>query len=326
MGKKDIYLLIGLLLMFFDQATEREKLYSLLGDLPERTRPLSARKLFDKADQFLIIEKWELDLNGIESVPAYFTKPRHFPPPFPAILYNHAHGGDYQLGKDELIRGRAILQQPPYAEALARQGIAALCIDSWAFGERSGKSESSLFKEMLWDGRVLWGMMVYDNLRALDFLVAREDVDASRLGTLGMSMGSTMAYWLAALDTRIKVCVDICCLTDFQTLRDLNRLDAHGLYFYVPGLLKHFSAAQINALIAPRAHLSLIGTQDKLTPLEGTLKVDAELREIYRREGAPENWRLMQYNVGHFETADMRREILQFLERFKEQSQDEQTP
>jgi len=309
--------------MVFNQEKAREKLYCLLGDLPKRSRPIQSRKISENSGEYFILEKWELDLNGLEAVPAYFTKPLKAQPPYPAILYNHAHGGKYQLGKEELIHGRSILQKPPYAETLARHGFAALCIDQWAFGERSGKTESALFKDMLWEGRVLWGMMVYDSLRAIDFLAAREDVDASNLGTLGISMGSTMAYWVAALDVRIKVCVDICCLTDFQTLRDLNRLDAHGVYYYVPGLLKHFNAAGINALIAPRAHLSLIGTEDNLTPLAGSLAVDSELRKVYKNEGAPENWRMATYNIGHSETAEMRREILQFIERLKKQSNDE---
>ena len=77
-----------------------------------------------------------------------------------------------------------------------------------------------------------------------------------------MSMGSTMAWWLAALDTRIKVTVDINCLTDFQALLAENGLSRHGLYYFVPGLLKHFTTAQINALIAPRAHLGLAGLRD----------------------------------------------------------------
>ena len=66
-------------------------------------------------------------------------------------------------------------------------------------------------------------------------------------------MGSTMAWWLAALDERVKVTVDICCLTDFQTLMPRRIFPAHGVYYFVPGLLKKFTTAQINALIAPRA-------------------------------------------------------------------------
>ena len=78
---------------------------------------------------------------------------------------------------------------------------------------------------MLWKGQVLWGMMVYDSIRAIDYLVSRPEVDQKRLGTVGMSMGSTMAWWVAALDVRIKACVDICCLTDFHALIVNRNLD-----------------------------------------------------------------------------------------------------
>jgi hypothetical protein len=266
-----------------------------------------------------VLEKLVLDLNGIEPVPAYFVRPKGREGgagPWPAVLYNHAHGGDYTIGKDELLDGRDGLQRPPYAEALAQNGYAALCIDAWAFGERQGRSESEVFKHMLWTGRVMWGMMVYDSLRALDYLASRPDVDPSRLGTMGISLGSTMAWWVAALEPRIRVCVDMCCLTDFQALIDSRGLDGHGIYYYVPSLLKHFTTAQINALIAPRAHLSLAGNFDRLTPPAGLDRIDAELRQVYAAEGAAEAWRLVRYDIGHFETAAMRAEVLRFLDRW----------
>ncbi len=234
-----------------NQESQRQALYALLGDLPPRDRAISAETIASEACDGYVLEKLVLDLNGIEAVPAYFVKPSQGDGPFPVILYNHAHGGNYVLGKDELIAGRDALQDPPYAEALTANGYAALCIDTWMFGERRGRTESELFKEMLWQGRVLWGGMIYDSLRAVDYLASRSDVDAARIGTLGISLGSTMAWWTAALDPRIKVCVDLCCLTDYQALIAARGLDGHGLYYYVPSLLKHFTTAQINALIAP---------------------------------------------------------------------------
>jgi BAAT / Acyl-CoA thioester hydrolase C terminal len=159
-------------------------------------------------------------------------------------------------------------------------------------------------------------MMVYDSLRALDFLIERPDVDAQRIATLGISMGSTMAWWLAALDERVKVTVDICCLTDFHTLLAKKGLGLHGVYYYVPSLLQHFTTGQINALIAPRAHLGLAGLQDPLTPVEGLDIVDRELQAVYAAQGHPERWRLLRYDVGHMETAEGRREIVSFLKRF----------
>ena len=146
--------------------------------------------------------------------------------------------------------------------------------------------------------------------------VSRPDVDAGRIATLGISMGSTMAWWLAALDTRIKVCIDICCLTDFDALIEARGLDKHGIYYYVPSLLKHFTASQINALIAPRPHLSLAGNYDRLTPAAGLDRIDTEVRAAYAEAGAPEAWQLLRYKIGHFETAAMRSEIMAYLERW----------
>ena len=297
-----------------DAESRREELYGLLGELPARDRPIVAERVAEEHCGAYVLEKLVLDLGGVERVPAYFTRPAGSDGPFPAVLYNHAHGGNYELGKDELIRGRPAVQQPPYADVLASRGWAALCIDTWAFGERRGCSESEVFKEMLWRGRVMWGMMVYDSLRAVDYLAGRDDVDAGRLATLGISMGSTMAWWTAALDPRVKVCVDICCLTDYHALIDARGLDGHGIYYYVPSLLKHFTTAQINALVAPRAHLSLAGLYDRLTPPAGLDCIDAELRRTYAAAGAPDAWRLSRYACGHMETAAMRAEILAFLE------------
>jgi hypothetical protein len=125
-----------------------------------------------------------------------------------------------------------------------------------------------------------------------------------------------MAWWVAALDTRIRVCVDLCCLTDYQALIDTRGLDGHGLYYYVPNLLKHFTTAQINALIAPRPHLGLAGNHDPLTPPAGLDRIDAELSQVYAEEGAPDAWKLLRYETGHFETAAMRAEILSFLQQW----------
>jgi dienelactone hydrolase len=294
----------------------RRELYGLLGDLPPRAGPPRALVIGQEPRAGFVLERLVLDLNGVEPVPAYFVRPREAAGPMPVILYNHAHGGDYALGKDELLLGRKQLQSPPYADLLTSLGYAALCIDAWAFGERRGRSEGEIVRHMLWSGQVMWGMMVYDSLRAIDYLLTRPEIDPARLGTLGLSMGSTMAWWVAALDPRIAVCVDICCLTDFAALIAHRSLEAHSMYYYVPRLLQHFTTAQINALIAPRAHLSLAGIYDPLTPPDGLDRIDTELREVYAAGGAPTAWRLSRYATGHMETAAMRAEITAFLQQW----------
>jgi len=291
----------------------RAELYRLLGDLPPRDRPISARVLTVEHHSLYTKEKLELDLNGLEKVPAYFLKPHALAAPAPCVLYQHYHGGQYKLGKDELLKDKPAAGLPAWADDLARAGYCVLCADTWVFGERATRTELDVFKEMLWKGRVLWGMMVYDSLRAVDYVLTRPEVDGRRVATLGMSMGSTMSWWLAALDERIKVCVDICCLTDFDELIAQDNLKGHGIYYYVPGLLNHFTAARINALIAPRAHLGLAGNLDALTPPKGLDRIDRELRAAYAKASAPQNWKLVREDVDHTETATMRREALDWL-------------
>jgi hypothetical protein len=297
-------------------ADRRRALYSLMGDLPARNRPIGGKKRQEEERDGYMLETWDLDLNGIETVPAYVARPKGATGRRPAVLFNHSHGGGYKIGKQEFIEGRSYLQPKPYAKELTDLGYVGLCIDTWVFGERSHTPEQDMFKGMLWKGQVLWGMMVYDSLRAMDHLVQRADVDPARIATLGISMGSTMAWWVAALDERVKVTVDICCLTDFQTLMAKKNLSAHGVYYFVPSLLKHFTTAQINALIAPRAHLGLAGIQDKLTPVEGLDIIERELTRVYTEQGHPERWKLLRYDVGHQETAEGRQEIIAFLKRF----------
>ena len=294
-------------------AARRETLYGLLGKLPPRDRKVGATLVSTEDRGSYTLEKLVLDLNGEESAPAYFAKPKNASGRLPTVLFNHSHGGGYTIGKAEFIDGREYLGKPSYAEFLTSLGYNALCFDAWIFGERSGRAELDMFKDMIWRGRVLWGMMVYDSLKAVDYLVTRPDVDAARLGTVGMSMGSSTAQWAGALDPRLKVVVDICCLTDWHTLVKVGGLKGHGIYYYVPDLLNHFTTSQMNALIAPRAHLSLAGTRDHLTPLEGLDVVDAELKKTYAAAGKPGNWRLSRYDVGHQETPEMREEIRQWF-------------
>lgn len=298
-----------------NQDRARSRLYKLLGKLPDRNRPVSGKMLNIRNCEDYVLEQLVLDLNGIEPVPAYFVKPVTDVKKFPVIVFNHAHGSKYDVGKDELLLKQNALSGKSWAEILTSHGFAVLTIDCWNFGDRSGRDETALFKELIWKGRVLWGLMVYDTIKAIDYLTTRNDIDTNSLGMMGISMGSTMSWWVSALDTRVKACVDICCLTDFESLIETGRLNGHGIYYYVPSLLEYFDTASINALIAPKPHLSLAGEYDPLTPSKGLDKIDRILKKVYAQYQVSENWELKRYPVGHRLTAEMVFETLNFFKK-----------
>ena len=267
------------------QQRRRKELWNLLGDLPSEHEPAPARLIRTEKHDGYTLERLILDLNGIEPVPALLLIPDRRQDRAPGLLFIHWHAGQYDLGKEQLLRDTSV--QPAYAPVCVEKGLVTLAIDSWCFGERKqeangSQGEEDAFKLMLWRGQVLWGMMMFDEFRALTYLAGRPEVDPSRLGVFGMSMGATKAWWLAGLDPRVRVAMDVCCLTDYESLIAAHGLSGHGAYYFVPALLKHFDTFQINELIVPRAHLSVNGSKDQLTPPAGVEKVRDQLLPLYR--------------------------------------------
>jgi hypothetical protein len=301
------------------QKRRRKELWSLLGDLPWQHRPGPAKLIKTEKHDGYTLERLVLDLNGLEPVPAILLIPDKRQKSAPGLLFIHSHGGMYDLGKERLLVGTKV--QPAYAPVCADKGLITLAIDSWCFGERKSEPEGGVgeldaFKLTLWRGQVLWGMMMFDEYRALDYLASRPEVDPTRLGALGMSMGSTKAWWLAALEPRLRLCVDVCCLTDFDELMRTNYLRGHGIYYYVPALLKHFQTARINELIVPRPRLSVNGRQDRLTPPAGVERVRDYLLPLYRKYGREADCHIALYDCGHEETPEMRALILEWLDKY----------
>src|SRR5690606_3785109 len=226
----------------------------------------------------------------------------------PVVLGLHGHGSS----KDNIFGADSGTAQDVMA-LLVSQGYAVMAIDSYFNGERRGAGpagtremqqradqELSLFKAHLWFGRSLWGMQLRDEQIALDYLVSRPEIDADRIGVEGMSMGSTRAWWLAALDDRISSVVGVACFTRYQELIEQRQLRAHGIYYFVPGMLNHFDTEAVMGLIAPRPFLALTGDSDAGSPLSGMINLEKKLRKVYNLYGKEGNFRSIIYeNTGH---------------------------
>lgn len=290
----------------------RDSLLAAFGIRPP-VPPLSGRKVATVLeDAHCTADELCLTYDGSVDIRAFWCRPRGPVGPIPAVLIIHAHGNRYDIGAAEVIQGRPALHAPT-GPALAARGIASLCLDMPCFGSRAGHSESAAAKALLWEGRSLAGQMLAENLAALDWLSAQPDIDTGRIGVFGLSMGATLAYWLGALDPRLRAVAHDCCFADFRTLIALGQHDLHGIYLTVPGLLAHASNGQIAGMIAPRAQFIGLGDQDPLTPPAATDPALAEVQAAYAAQGG----RLVIHrepDSGHIETPAMHAAMLDFMQ------------
>lgn len=259
-----------------------------------------------------------------DQVYGYCLIPKKLDQPAPAILYNHFHGNRYSVGKDELFFKREF--SPPIGQQLAEAGYIVLTIDAYAFGQRSTPNlgsvsyagrdaEQALFKKFLWEGQTLWGMMLHDDLLALNYLISRPDVEAERVATMGMSMGGSRATWLAALDERIKVVIPVAQMTRYRDFADSGQYNLHGIYYYVPNFLAQgLDMEHLVALTAPRPQLIMIGDSDPLSPISGVQTIEKLVAPIYQQYGAADQFEIIIYeNMGHQFTQNMVNESLDWL-------------
>jgi dienelactone hydrolase len=304
--------------------TVRAELWTLLGRLPPRP-PQPKVEILSRQDRGdCWVEKFQFDNGAGSTVPGYILLPKDSAAKHPALLYCHWHAGEYDLGKEELFQAKHTPEEP--GPAFAKRGYVVLAIDASGFGERNGQgpdgpaeknytAEETASKFNLWVGRTFWGMLVRDDLMALDYLASRPEVDPARLGVTGMSMGATRTWWLMALDERLKVGVAIACMTRYQSLIRHGSIHEHDIGYFVPGMLNHFDSEAVIALIAPRPILFQTGDQDAGSPVDGIHAIEATVRSAYRLYGHEDNYQSLVYpGLGHVYTPEMWGKTLAWLD------------
>lgn len=144
----------------------------------------------------------------------------------------------------------------------------------------------------------------------LDWL--ESDARFGSVAIYGISMGATLGYWLAGVDTRVSAVVQLCCLADLDALMASGAHDLHGPYLTIPGLPTLARNGQIAGMIAPRPQLIGLGALDPLTPDDSRGIALGDVAEGYA--DAPTALSVtVEPNHGHEETPAMRAAVLQFL-------------
>ena len=167
---------------------------------------------------------------------------------------------------------------------------------------------------------------IWDNIRAVDLLETLPEVDASRIGCIGHSLGGHNAIFTAVFDQRLKAVVSSCGFSSMQkddvpswTGRTYMPLIASE-FKNDPKLLP-FDFHELVAAIAPRAFFASAATKDSDFDVSGVQDVINAARPIYALHGKADDLVGHYPEAGHSFPEDSRRRAYEFLERALEKRQ-----
>lgn len=176
------------------------------------------------------------------------------PHPVPAVLCVHGHWPGAK--QDPHVQARCI--------GLTKLGYFVLAVDAMGAGERGlqkhlGEYHGEMVAATLWPtGRPLSGLQVYENMRAVDYLISRKEVDGTRIGITGASGGGNQTMYAGAWDERFRAVVPVCSVGTYQAYLGA----ACCMCEVVPGAISFTEEGAVLALVAPRSLLVISATRD----------------------------------------------------------------
>ena len=205
--------------------------------------------------------------------------PKGIKSPRPAVVCIGGHGSTqwspYDMNPRSLYTG--------FADALTREGYVTIS---------PLVSQHVVYEE----GRTLMGERLWDCMRCVDYLETLKEVDKTRMGCGGLSLGGEMVMWLAAMDTRMKASVSC----GFLCLMD--QLEHHCLCWKFPGEREIVDFPDIYCLVAPRAMQCQNGLRELpngfYVPI-ARYAMQEEIRPAYRVYGVPDQVELHPHDGAH---------------------------
>jgi dienelactone hydrolase len=242
-----------------------------LARLPERT-PLNARVLRSHDLGDCILENVLFYSRPETPVPANVYRPKGTNGRLPAVLSVLGHW----LGD-----GKAAEQNQILARKLVQLGFLVMTYDAIGHGERNhaGNTHHHAGYSLLPLGDTVAGWMVWDSIRAADYLESRPDVDPQRIGIAGNSGGGLNTLFTSAVDNRFRAAVVAGYVFEFQSWMKYG--GRHCTCVYLPGLYRSMEWFEIAGLTAPRALLMLQGARDSIFPPTSARRAGRATESLY---------------------------------------------
>jgi dienelactone hydrolase len=276
----------------------REKLVASWGGFPKEACDLAPQKLGELAREGYRAEKIVF-----QTRPGVLMTANAYVPDGvgkrPAVLCVHGHWRGAK--QDPVPQARCI--------GLAKLGFFALAVDAFGAGERGiGKELGEYHGEMVGStlfpaGLTLSGLQVYENMRAVDYLLTRPEVDGTKLGITGASGGGNQTMYAGAFDERFACVVPVCSVGTYRSYLSA----ACCVCEVVPDAMTYTEEWGLLAMVAPRALMVINATKDAFQFSVGEAQQSVtKAQHVFRLHGLAGNIAHSIFESGHDYGKEMR--------------------
>lgn len=271
------------------QLLRREVLDCLgLWPLPDRV-PLEIQVAAEHTGEGYVLQRLSWQVFDSVRATGWLYLPKGVRERAPAVICPHGH---WDVGaRHRTVQARCL--------GLAKLGYVVLAVDSVHLDDyRTGVNPV--------------GLMTWNNMRGVDVLCSRPDVDPERIGCTGASGGGQQTMYLMAVEPRLAAAAPTVMISCFSRILDLDT--AHCYCNHVPAIARYTDEPEMCAVFAPKPALYMCDTQDwtQWFPHEGF----PEIQAIYDLYGARERVECHQWDVGHDYTRAMRETMYAFFEQW----------
>lgn len=281
-----------------------------------------------------VARKLVLTLSGDSRVLAYMTVPKG-PGPFPAVLLLHDHGGRYDIGKEKVVRPWGDSPERTASAAqwvgtnyggrylgdeLAARGYVCFVTDALNWGDRGGGQkvgQNAIASNLMHLGMSFAGLIAWEDMLAAEFLAQQPVVDAQRIASMGLSMGSFRAWQVAAVSDRIAAAVAVCWMGTVKTMMVPGNNQATGqsaFAFLHPGVLDDLDYADIASIACPKPVLVYNGRFDTLFPQDGVAHAFEKMRAVWNSQGAADRLETRTWDIKHLFNVEMQEAAFAWLD------------
>jgi hypothetical protein len=295
----------------------RETLMKITGPFPEKT-PLNAKII-----RTIQKEDYRVEHIVFESQPQFYVTSSLFIPSglkknqkVPAIIYCSGHSAD---GYRSAVYQHVIIN-------LVKKGFVVFAFDPVGQGERleyydpeTGKSTAGgPTSEHSYPGAQAFiagssqaRFMIWDGIRAIDYLITRKEVDPARIGITGRSGGGTQSAYIAAFDDRIYAAAPENYITNFtRLLQTIGPQDAEQNL--CSQLFYGIDHPDYLIVRAPKPAMMITTTRDMFS-IQGARETETEVSRIYEAYGAKSNFSRVEDDDVHASTKKNREAMYAFF-------------